>query len=134
MKQQAVVLKTNNDNTAVIAVTRQTACGGDCGSCGGCSLPMQMIKVTVRNDIGARAGDQVSVETQTKKVFLSAAVTYILPVILMIAFYFLPLAKEGLKIMMSFLGLFAGGLICRAYSRFLAAHPSFTAEIREILS
>ena len=134
MQQIVKVTRLLEPGYAEVFLTRQSACSGDCGSCGGCSQPMQMIKVTVRNDIGARAGDQVSVETQTKKVFLSAAVTYILPVILMIAFYFLPLAKEGLKIMMSFLGLFAGGLICRAYSRFLAAHPSFTAEIREILS
>jgi len=131
MTQEAIVYSASG-RSAVVEVSRKSACGGDCGSCKGCHHPEQVIRVTVRNDVEARAGDRVVIESSGRKVFRSAAVAYILPLILMVAFYFLG-SSEGARIALSFLGLGCGVLLCWLYARFVVGKETYRAAIREIL-
>jgi len=136
MTQQAIVLNIDStEGSAVVEVTRQSSCGGDCGSCKGCTHPEQTIRVKAGNAIGAAPGDRVLIETETKKVFVSAYMAYILPLLLMFAFYFLPFgSSEGIKILLSFCGLALGVAICRLYSKRLSEKSSVRAEITKIFA
>ena len=131
MKQEATVCGVEKQ-WAVVEVTRRSACGGDCGSCKGCAHPEQIIRVRAGNEIGAQPGDRVQVETESREVFLSAAVAYILPLILMAGAYFLPLGSEGMKILSSFCGLGLGAAICYLYSKKIAKKSVIRAKIIKI--
>ena len=67
---------------AVVSISKSSACGHDCASCGACSNPSYEIKVS--NPIGAKKGDRVVIETDTKKVLAVSLVLYVLPVFLLI--------------------------------------------------
>lgn len=87
MTEKGVVESVSN-GCAVVAIVRKTACGDSCKSCsGGCKLTKN--KVTVKNDIGAKCGDIVYVETSSSKVLSSAFAVYILPLIVFFAGYFI---------------------------------------------
>ena len=131
MTQEATVCGLSGDS-AIVEVTRKSACGGDCGTCKGCAHPEQIIRIRTGNSVGADIGDRVIIESSGKRVLVSASVAYILPVLLMIAFYFIPAGSEGTKILLSFTGLALGVLICFIYSRILA-RSAIRAEIKSIL-
>ncbi|MEA4920588.1 MAG: SoxR reducing system RseC family protein [Clostridiaceae bacterium] len=132
MKQTATVVTIEKD-TALVDVVRQSACGGDCGSCKGCGTAGQFIRVRVKNTMGAKEGDTVILETATRSIFKSAYIAYISPVVLMVAFYLLPVGSEPFKIAASFAGLLIGVGICYFYSKRLEAKGSARAEITEIV-
>ena len=50
---------------------------------------MNFQSVTVKNPIGAKAGDSVLIELESKKVLLSAFLVYILPVLVFFISFFL---------------------------------------------
>ncbi|MBQ2691490.1 MAG: SoxR reducing system RseC family protein [Clostridia bacterium] len=133
MTQEAFVYQIKNGET-IVEITRKSACGGDCGNCKGCSHPEQIMHVKAENPIGARVGDRVILGSESSKVFKAAYITYILPIILMVAFYILPLPSEGMKILSSFLGLAAGGVICWLYSKKLEKEKKPTAVIISIIN
>ncbi len=68
---------------AVVSISKSSACGHDCASCGACSNPSYEIKVS--NPVGAKKGDRVVIETDTKKVLAVSLVLYVLPVFILIA-------------------------------------------------
>lgn len=82
MTQVAVVEKLVDGTHAKISVARQTACGHDCSNCGGCGITSgTKVYAVARNEIGAREGEQVVVETSSKKVLGIVALVYVLPFI-----------------------------------------------------
>ena len=87
MQQLVKVLSCNGDDTAKVAVLRQSACSGDCHKCSGCGAVEQTMIFTARNPIGAKAGDFVTVESATGPVLKAAAVLYLLPLVLFVAGY-----------------------------------------------
>lgn len=135
MKQVAIVHSIENEHTALIEVLRKSACSGDCSSCKGCSghHPEQAIRVLAQNPIGAGVGDRVWVESESREVFTSIGVAYILPILLMIGFYFIPLGSEGLQILTSFGGFLLGVGICWLYARQLGKKSSVRAVITDII-
>ena len=135
MKQVAMVHSIENTQTAVIEVLRKSACSGDCSSCKGCSghHPEQAIRVRASNPIGAEVGDRVWVESESKEVFTSIGIAYILPIVLMIAFYFIPLGSEGLQILVSLAGFMLGVGICWLYARKLGKKQNVRAVITDII-
>ena len=71
------------NNKALIDVRRNTACGDKCSSCGsGCDAPN--IRIEANNNIGAKAGEFVEIQMETKTVLGSAFLVYIIPLILLI--------------------------------------------------
>ena len=135
MKQVALVHSIENDQIAVIEVLRKSACSGDCHSCKGCSghHPEQAIRVRAENPSGAKEGDRVWVESETKEVFTSIGIAYILPILLMIGFYFIPLGSEGLQILSSLVGFALGVGICWLYARRLGQKKTVRAVITDII-
>ena len=87
MRETGTVKSVEGDFCQVV-VTRQSACGENCASCkGGCKLQNQICNA--KNSVGAKAGDKVIIEMDTKKVLKSALLVYILPIIVFFTVYFL---------------------------------------------
>jgi len=113
MTQDAVVTKVLPNGMAEVAVTRSTACGGNCGSCESCIFQGEL-KTLAHNRIRAKPGQSVVIESRSSKIFRAAALVYIMPLVLLLAAYALASAAgaiEGVCIACSFLGLCLGGVI-----------------------
>lgn len=90
MKQKVMVLSTSG-NMAQVQYHRPTACHGDCSKCaGGCGAmaAQEEIIVSAENLIGARVGDAVYIEGETKKVAWAILLVYVIPVVLFLVGYF----------------------------------------------
>ena len=85
MEQIVTVRALYPDGTAEVACRRASACGGDCGHCGGCTNA-QTVLVRAYNPIGAKPGDRVVVESASCQV-LAAAAVYLLPVLFLLGGY-----------------------------------------------
>jgi positive regulator of sigma E activity len=77
--QNTGVVKTVDGEYASVSFSRQSACGGDCASCGLCKSKEHIAKVI--NRAGALPGDVVTVETPDGRIFLAAFLVYIFPMI-----------------------------------------------------
>lgn len=91
MTQKVTVLSVNGSMAKVIH-NRPTACHGDCDHCaGGCGAMAAKEKIIVEADnlIGARPGDEVIIQGETKKVALAIGLVYVLPLVLFFAGYFM---------------------------------------------
>lgn len=94
MRQKAVVLETKG-KIALIEVSRATMCDGcekKSGCAGHCEVSVIMSgggKMTAKaeNAIGAVVGEQVEVETESKRVLGYAALVFLLPILICAAFY-----------------------------------------------
>jgi sigma-E factor negative regulatory protein RseC len=86
--QTVRVVESDNNGLCTVELTRESACGGHCASCGGCDSS-KIIKAVAHNRLGAVAGDLVVVESSKKDIFGIAAFVYMLPVLMLIACYLL---------------------------------------------
>ena len=68
---------------AIVRISKSSACGHDCASCGACSNPSYEIKVA--DNIGASIGDRVVIEGVTSKILWFSFLLYMLPVFILIA-------------------------------------------------
>lgn len=82
MTGEGLVLSVS-DGEAVVQISKSSACGHDCESCGACNNPTY--EITVANPIGAQNGDRVEIETKTSQILGVSFLLYILPVFIMIA-------------------------------------------------
>ncbi len=113
MTKDAVVLRQLPGGMAEVAVSRASACGGNCSSCGGCKLQNEL-KICVENPIGAKPGQKVVLETASGKIFAAIFLVYLLPLITMVLGYSLAALLgrgEGLCIASGFAGLALGILL-----------------------
>lgn len=85
MFSSGYVKEIKSDGTAVVVFKRESACGGNCSSCSGCSS--SELEAVVINEINAVKGDYVTVESKTKDVLLSAFILYMVPIFVFIAAY-----------------------------------------------
>ena len=113
MRQEAVLTEVLDHNMAEVAVTRMTACGSSCSSCESCIYQGE-IKTVARNDIDARPGDAVLIESKNSYVYKAAFLVYVIPIVLMILMYALGslvFKSEGISIVCAFLGIILGGIV-----------------------
>ena len=113
MTQEGIVTRVFQNGTAEVAVTRMTACGGNCGSCESCMLQSE-VKAVARNSAGAEPGSRVLIESRTSAVFKAVFLVYVMPLVLFLAGYGAAAAaglKEGLCILCSFIGLALGAAL-----------------------
>ena len=113
MTQEGIVTRLLSDNMAEVAVTRMTACGGNCGSCESCMLQSE-IKTLARNHVEAQPGQRVLIESRSSAVFDAIFLVYVMPLICFLVGYgaaYLAGLREGLCILCSFIGLAVGALI-----------------------
>ena len=61
---------------------RQSACSGDCHKCSGCGAVQEKMLISADNAIHAQVGDLVKISASSSRVLLSAAVLYLVPLIL----------------------------------------------------
>ena len=109
MKQKVMVLSTSG-NMARVSYRRPTACHGDCSKCaGGCGsmVAKEEIIVSAENLIGAKTGDSVYIEGETKKVAWAIVLVYVIPVVLFLTGYFLG-QQWGHGNLIGVLGFFLG--------------------------
>ena len=125
MEQIAVVKKVLGNGMAQVSVERGTACGAahSCADCAGCEhVIIQTEKVvTAFNDVSARTGDIVRLRSDNAPFLKSAAVVYILPLVLALVVYGIAAATlslgEGPMLLFALLGFVLGILIAVAWDR-----------------
>lgn len=140
MEQIAVVKNVLENGMARIAVERETACGAahSCSECAGCEKMMTNTHtvVTAFNDVGAGLGDIVKVRSENSTFFKTAAIVYILPLILAVVFYAMAvnfaLGGEGLQVLTAFVGFAAGMLLAVAWDRHMKKSNGLRFHIVEI--
>lgn len=119
MTQNAIVKKTFDDNTAQVAVQRESACGGNCAACGGCKS-MNIIIARAKNTVHAVQGDKVTIQSSTPRILSAAAMVYLVPLLTFFLGYFIGAAlelSEKLSIAASLVGLFAGSIAVVFFQR-----------------
>lgn len=139
MEQIAVVKDVLENGMARIAVERETACGAahSCHDCAGCEKMMTNTNtvVTAFNDVSAGKGDVVKVRSENATFFKTAAIVYIVPLILAMAAYFGAVALslgEGMQVLMTFGGFAVGVLLGVAWDRHMKKSSGLRFHIVEI--
>ena len=113
MTQDAIVTRLLPDNMAEVAVTRATACGGNCGSCESCMFQSEL-KTTARNLIDAKPGQKVVIESKSSRIFGAAVLVYVMPILFFLLGYALAAALgggEGVRITVSFASLLVSAVV-----------------------
>ena len=80
--EQTGIVEECIDGMAKVKITRSSACGESCASCGMC--PGRETVIEARNDCGAAKGDTVVLNMSSGKVLNAAFLAYIVPVILLV--------------------------------------------------
>lgn len=117
--KQKVMVRSVSGETAQVQYHRPTACHGDCSKCaGGCGAmaAQEEIVVTAQNLIGAKVGDTVYIEGETKKVAWAILLVYVMPVVLFLIGYFLG-QRWGHENLIGILGFFLGLVLAVLESR-----------------
>lgn len=119
MLQEAIITKTFENGLAEVVVERSGICGGNCDECDGCRYE-NVMKSTVQNPINAHRGQHVYIETPTLGVFKGAFAIYIIPIVMLIAGYYVAAlftANEGVCIIAAFIATAIGILIAKVLSK-----------------
>ena len=134
MTNYATVTRLLPGEKAEIQVVRQSACGGNCASCQGCA-EKNVMTVVANNHAGAKPGQRVLIESQSKKIFSAAVLVYVMPLILFLVSYAVADALgagEGLCVLVSFLALVLSGLILVAVNKRSGSKDEIIFNIVEI--
>lgn len=134
MTQDAVVTKLLPNNMAEVAVTRSTACGGNCGSCESCIFQSEL-KTSARNLAGARPGQKVIIESKSSAIYKAAMLVYVVPIVLVVLGYVLAYilgASEGTCVACAFLGLLIGAAIVVLSQRLKKNKDDITFDIVQL--
>lgn len=86
MIKKGKVLETDN-NTALVAIPKESACAGSCINCRGCTITN--VRAKVDNKIGATIGDMVEVTFPDNSPLGLAFLVFLAPVIAPLAIFFL---------------------------------------------
>ena len=131
MTQIATVERIIDGDHAVVSVPRKSACGHDCEECAGCGVSGAAVRAKALNTVGARVGQKVVVQSDTKKMLRIVALVYMLPLVLFLAGYVIPAlmgTSVGVQYGLAGLGFLVGIVGAIAYDRHLRARGglSFT--------
>ena len=113
MTQDAIVTKLLPHDMAEVAVTRSTACRGNCGSCESCMFQSEL-KTVARNLIEAKPGQRVVIESKSSRIFGAAILVYVMPLLFFLLGYALAAlagAGEGIRILVSFAALLVSAVV-----------------------
>ena len=108
MQQTVRVTRLLEPGYAEVFFERQSACSGDCHQCGGCGAVKEKLFVRAKNQIGAKPGDRVIVESDTKSVMISILLVYLLPIVLFFAGYALGTVLNFMPGLVGGIGFFLG--------------------------
>ena len=99
MTQKAVVRRRLSADKVEVQVKRVSACSHDCDKCAGCGSMVHVgdLIAVAQDLLGARVGQQVTVESSTSQTLSLAAALYLLPFVgLFVAYLLMGSAPEGL--------------------------------------
>ena len=131
MTQDAIVLKLLDNNMAEVAVTRATACGGNCGSCESGMFQTEL-RAQARNLIQAKPGQKVTIESKSSRILGAAVLVYVMPLLFFLLGYGLAAAfgaGEGTRILLSFSALIVSALVLVLSQRFNKRKKPITFDI-----
>ncbi len=139
MTQTAQVVRQIQPGLVEIAVRRDSACAGDCGSCAGCSFAQggQMLLTTAQDSLGAAPGDLVKVQSSTAQVLGAAVMLFLVPVFLFLAGYLAGSAagwQNGASLLLGGAGFLAGLAGAVLLDRLGRRRRLFACRVVEILS
>lgn len=128
MEQRVRVVQTHEDGSATVIHIRQSACSGDCHKCSGCGAAQETMLFRAENPIGARQGDLVVVQSETKTVMKAVGVFYAAPLLLFFLGYFLGDRLWSLGGLVGGIGFLLGIALAVVYDRTVAqkAHMIYT--------
>lgn len=140
MEQIAMVKSILDNGMAQVAVQRETACGAahSCADCAGCEKMMTRTEnvVVAYNDVNAHPGDVVKVQSENGNFFKTAAIVYLLPLVLALVFYgvapALSLGGEGLHALCAGIGFVLGILVAVAWDRHMKKVSGLRFHIVEV--
>lgn len=133
MTQVATVDRILNGTHAQISVMRQSACAHDCSDCAGCGTKPMAVRAVASNPIGAKVGQQVVVESSSKKLFSIAGVVYLLPLALFLLGYLLaPVTTDAMRGLAGFAGFVLGGFCAMKYDRYTQNRGGFQFTITKL--
>ncbi len=113
MKSKGTVLRLDGDY-AIVGVKRHTACDTCRAECGGHCDKAATVETKVKNILNAKVGDRVVLYTETSAVLGFASVVFLLPLILALIGYLVPLflnLNSKISIILSVLFFFLSFLI-----------------------
>ena len=116
MEQRARVRRLTDDGKAQVMVIRQSACSGDCHKCSGCGAVQETLLFEAENPVGAKPGDLVVIRSESGPVLRSAAVLYMLPLVLFFLGYALG-ARWGIGALLGCLAFAASIALVVVYDR-----------------
>ena len=131
MTQIAKVERILRGGKAEVSVPRKSACGHDCESCSGCGMTGSSVHALARNPIGAEAGQQVVVESSTKRLLSVMLVVYMIPILLFFIGYFASasLAREGARYAVAIAAFLLGIVPAVLYDRHVKRTGALTFTI-----
>jgi len=130
MTQIATVERILDSTYAEISVPRKSACGHDCEECAGCGVSGTSVYARAKNPIGAKPGQKVVVESDTKNMLGIVSLVYLVPVILFFAGYLTTgFLSEAWRYTIAALAFAAGIGLAIAYDRQLKKSGGLTFTI-----
>lgn len=133
MTQRAVVRRRLGPDRVEIAVRRVSACSHNCADCAGCASMVRAPEVTAvaRDEMGARAGQRVTVESASRPVLWYAFLLYLLP---FAALFAAAVALQGLGDVIAAGGAVAAFLVALAgislpLDRYLRRHKTISYRV-----
>ena len=135
MTKEGIVTRLLPHSMAEVAVTRSTACGGNCGSCEACQFQNEL-KAVADNSLGAKPGQKVIIETRSSLIFRAAILVYIVPLIFFIFGYIIAFslgADEDICVLVSFIFLIMSGALLVLSQRRNKNKKTIDFQITEIL-
>ncbi|MDD3165074.1 MAG: SoxR reducing system RseC family protein [Oscillospiraceae bacterium] len=131
MRQIVQVKKIIDSHHAEIFLERPSACGGNCHDCGGCGGESQsrIVIATAENPIGARVGDKVYIESDTKVIFSAIFLVYLVPLVLFFVGYAIGHTAGFLPAVCGGAGFVGGICLAIAYNRYVEKHKTVSFRI-----
>ena len=117
MQQTVVVEALLGDKFALVSLRRCSACSSDCRTCGGCSTMQQTVTVTAYNPIHAVPGEKVIIQSSSKDILSMTFVVYMLPLVLMLAGYFLGTVVDFMPVLVCGIGFLVGIVVILWYNK-----------------
>lgn len=108
MQQTVRVTRLLEAGYAEVFFERQSACSGDCHQCGGCGAVKEKLFVRAKNQIGAKPGDRVIIQSDTRSVMISVLCVYLIPMVLFFAGYALGAVLDFMPGLVGGIGFFLG--------------------------
>lgn len=143
MKEKATVIKKENGQS-LVKIIRMSACSHCDEKCmlADDSHDMEEMEVLVNDPVGAEVGNMVELEMGAKPILFSAFIVYLVPLISLIAGYFigsswfssLAANSEIAGILGSVVSFFLSFLILRAFDKKVGSKSYFHPKITRVVS